>query len=382
MDSIQKTNKTGRASNIELLRILSMFMIVGCHFATHGGFSFDRHFITVPRLWWNILELGGDFGADVFVLISGYFLIENRTLRLDAGKAVKLWGQIFFYSVGLFFFAFLIGKGSFEPKTVIKAFFPVIFSQWWFASAYFVMFLLHPYLNRLLLSFDKEQYQKFILFLLVIWSIIPTFTTSKFQSNSLLEFMMYYSIAGYIRLFGLIPSFQSRHWFVSWFCFSLLTYLSCIIFMVIGKKYEVFATHTLLFYGSQSILTIFRAVCLFMAFSTCRMKENRFINIVSSASFGVYLLHDSELLRPYLWKEVFRNAAFQNTPMIIPYSILVVLIVYCSCTIIDLGRKYIFEKPFLKFTDANIRRWSEYFEKAADRVKQKAASGKLSKLSK
>lgn len=73
-------NKTKeRQSNIELMPIVVMMMIVGCHFATHGGFSFDYESITIPRLWWHVLELGGDFGTDVFVMISGYFLISDIT---------------------------------------------------------------------------------------------------------------------------------------------------------------------------------------------------------------------------------------------------------------------------------------------------------------
>lgn len=72
---MQKTGEitqSERNSSIELLRIIVMLMIVGCHFATHGGFSFDKQAITIPRLWWNVIEMGGNFGADVFVLISGY----------------------------------------------------------------------------------------------------------------------------------------------------------------------------------------------------------------------------------------------------------------------------------------------------------------------
>ena len=372
MESIQEAGvikRSERNSSIELLRIVIMLMIVGCHFATHGGFSFDNQTITIPRLWWNVIEMGGNFGVDVFVIISGYFLIENRSLRLDFKKICKLWGQLFFYSVALFFFAFAIGKGTIAPTSIIKSLFPVSFSQWWFASTYFVMFLLHPYLNRLLLSFDKGQYQKFVVFLFIIWSIIPTFTTSSFQSNDLIEFLMYYSIAGYIKLYGLNPAIKSRQWFILWFSFSLLTYLSCVVFMVLGTRYEIFATHAIYFYGRQSVLTIFRAISFFMAFATKKMKYSRVINTVSSATFGVYLLHDSNLLRPYLWKEVFQNASYQNTALLIPYSIIVVILVYIVCTAIDLGRKYLIEKPFLKLVNAHADQWLLPFEKVIDWAK-------------
>ena len=82
--------KKARNSNIELLRIIAMLVIVGCHFATHGGFDFNSQSVTLPRLWWNVLEMGGNFGVDVFVLISGYFLIENKKLSVAPKKVLRL----------------------------------------------------------------------------------------------------------------------------------------------------------------------------------------------------------------------------------------------------------------------------------------------------
>ena len=47
-----------RNSSIELLRIVAMVMIVSCHFATHGRFSFNTSSISIPQLWWNFIEMG------------------------------------------------------------------------------------------------------------------------------------------------------------------------------------------------------------------------------------------------------------------------------------------------------------------------------------
>ena len=375
---MQKTGditKPERNSSIELLRIIVMLMIVGCHFATHGGFSFDKQAITIPRLWWNVIEMGGNFGVDVFVLISGYYLVTDRYTGINVKKTCKLWGQIFFYSVALFLLAFVIGKGTLTPSSIIKALLPVSSAKWWFASTYFVMYLLHPYLNRILLSLNKKQYQTLIALSLVIWSIIPTFTTFTIESNVLLEFLMYYSIAGYIRLYGLNPSIKSKHWLILWLSFSFVTYLSSLIFMALGMKIESFDAFELHFYSRQSILTILRSVSFFMAFTTWKIKSNRFINTASSATFGVYLLHDSDLLRPYLWNEVFKNASFQNTLLLIPYSIIVILVVYIVCTIIDLGRHYLIETPYLKLVDASSNRLRLLAKKLMHRINS-AAFGK------
>lgn len=74
--------------------------------------------------------------------------------------------------------------------------FPITFSEWWFASTYFVLLLIHPFLNKFLNNL-KKSYQELLILLIVCWSIIPTFTNSEYQGNSFLWFMTLYAIAGY-----------------------------------------------------------------------------------------------------------------------------------------------------------------------------------------
>lgn len=61
--------KKERDSNMELLRIISMVMVV----AIHAGF----YEISSPWLRWPIV-LANDAGVNCFVLISGYFGIHTR----------------------------------------------------------------------------------------------------------------------------------------------------------------------------------------------------------------------------------------------------------------------------------------------------------------
>ena len=65
--------------------------------------------------------------------------------------------------------------------------------------------------------------------------------------------------------------------------------------------------------------------------------------VAASATFGVYLIHDNNLVRPFLWRVVFKNASFQNSPYLIPYSIGVVILVYVACTAIEILRSKIFK---------------------------------------
>ena len=178
-----------RDSNIEILRIVATIFIIAHHFAIHSGFEFSNDSITINRLWIQFIEIGGKIGVNLFILISGYFLINTKTVKIN--KLVKLWLQIFFYAITIFLVFVLTGKETFEIKEIVKSILPIIFSQWWFASAYFVLFLLSPYINILLKSFNKKQYTAFLALLLGCWCIIPTITGQAFESNSLLWFCLF-----------------------------------------------------------------------------------------------------------------------------------------------------------------------------------------------
>ena len=88
-----------RNSSLELLRILAMIMIVFHHFAVHGGFVYDYSVLTIPRFWVNFISMGGKIGVDVFVLISGYFLVVDREPVINVRRIFKFWFQIYFYSI-------------------------------------------------------------------------------------------------------------------------------------------------------------------------------------------------------------------------------------------------------------------------------------------
>ena len=338
-----------RNSAMELLRIISMIMIIFHHFAVHGGFEFGVS-LSATHFWYNFIIMGGKVGVNIFVLISGYYLIDSNKETLNIIKIVKFVGQIWFYSVTIFIIGILTGIIDFRPQDIINTLFPITFSGWWFASTYFVLYLLHPYLNKLLHNISKGLYQKLLLLLVICWSIIPTFTSSYFQSNSLLWFFTLYAIAGYIKLYGANARFSAKHYFVMFLTSSILTYSTSVVIMVAGNKGMLLGSITS-FYGQEKLTVLLISLSLFMCFATLRMSYSKIINTLASATFGVYLIHDSNILRSFLWIDLFENAKYQESLFLIPYSIIVVTIVYIVCTLIDLLRINLIEKPCMKIID-------------------------------
>lgn len=351
-----------RNSSIELLRIISMIMIIFHHFACHGGFNWGINELTIPHFWYNFIVMGGKIGVDIFVLISGYFLINNSGKLSYFVKILKFWGEVFFYSVFIYIIFGLLGVSEINVTSFLKACFPITFESWWFASTYFILYLIHPFLNKLLNSLEKKTYQNFLLIIIIYWSVIPTLMMQNWGGNNLLGFIVLYAIAGYVRKFGFNEKYGLKQWFLLWIIFSMFTYLLSSILMGLGSNNQILYDYHENFYLQNKLTVLLISFTLFMTFVSLKIRYNKIINTVASAAFAVYLISDSNTVRPFLWQNVFKIFQYQNSNMLIPYSMIVVAVVYIGCTIIDLIRQKVFEKTYIYMINKYSKKWLERLE--------------------
>lgn len=82
MKKLNSTNyvKNVRQSNLELLRILSMFLIVCHHFVVNSTVShqFNFYVLTPNMLFLQLFGMWGKTMINVFVLITGYFMCTSK----------------------------------------------------------------------------------------------------------------------------------------------------------------------------------------------------------------------------------------------------------------------------------------------------------------
>ena len=336
-----------RLSNLELLRIIAMVMIVFHHFACHSGFAWDKSTVTIPHLWRNFIVMGGKIGVDIFVLISGYFLIKDEGKLFHLQRILKFWGQVGFYSIGISLVFMPFQVQEYRALTLINALLPITSSAWWFASTYFVLYILHPFLNRLLVGLNRKAYQSLLVTLIIMWSVIPTFTTASFKGSPFCWFVTLYALAGYVRLYGLNEKFTSAIYFKLWAAFSIFTYCLSVVCAFLATKWEKLSSYETYFFEMDTLTGLLISLTLFMAFATMKMNYHKWINVIASSTFGVYLIHENGIVRPFLWETVFKGVQYQDSLLLIPYSIFAVALVYVACTVLELIRQKVFEKPFL-----------------------------------
>ena len=342
MKVVDIMNKIKRNSSIELLRIISMIMIIMSHYCYHGVINGDSLSLSFNKI---ILQLGflGNLGVNIFFLISSYFMYDKE---IDIRRIIKLLFQIFSYSIIIYLIFVLIGQEPFNIVNFIKSFFPVLFKNYWFASVYVIIYILSPYINILIRNLDEKQHRNIIIIFIFIWSILFTFLKIDLYSNYFTDILILYFIATYIK------KYNSK---ISNNIVKLLTFLSTLglisltIILNFIPPLESYIPHI---YSRNSLFIIMISTGMFISFLNKNWYSN-IINIISSCVFGVYLLHDNYLIRKVLWNFV-DNSKYITSPYLIIHMLIVTIIIFILCIIIEFIRKNTIQKIVDKYVDKYI----------------------------
>ena len=210
-----KTSK--RKSGIELLRIIAIIQIIFLHAYQYGGFGKAAADYLCGK---EILVMSAyslcRAPVDVFVMISGYFMITSEfNIRKTLRRAKKPYEAMIFYSAAISLIFFIADPGLITPPNVCKAFLPFLSRTWYFLDNYIIILLISPFLNKMLSSLSKRQYLYFlgVIFAVVsVWSTLAhidginqVVSTKKIldqeYGKSLGGFLLMYITGGYLRLF-------------------------------------------------------------------------------------------------------------------------------------------------------------------------------------
>lgn len=358
-DKLRKRN-----SNIELLRIISMLLIILSHFSVFSGVDASKLPLGINRFFLEVIKLG-NAGVIIFVLITGYYNI-NKEKCFSLKKIVLLYLQVFFYSITIYLLLWLFGINKFEIKEFIKSFFPITFKQYWFFSVYFMLYFLMPFINIFLNSLDKKAYVNFLLITIGFFIVLRTITTCNYYGNELIYFIVFYCIGGYIRRYRENIFFKYSKFFIIFSTVFLIC--SVVLFDILGLKYSIFNTKQMYFFDKSNVVMLFLSIGIFCTFIKKKENNSFIINLIGRRVFGVYLIHNNPLLISLLWGKIFNNINYVDSPYLIVYSMFCVVLVFLSCSIIDLIRYYILEKNVIILFHNLIKRCERLIKNIIKRI--------------
>lgn len=331
------TEKT-RNSNIELLRVLSMLMIVAYHYSIFGFYAEDIMYST-NKSFVDIFGMGGKIGTDVFVLISGYYMVKSRfTLK----KLLELMGRLWFYTLGILIVYTLIeGPGVLNGSLIKLSLFPLLTSHYWFVSYYVLLMILSPFLNVLVHSIEKRALGLLCLFLYSLVTLLPQFAGISFADGSLWLFVALYLSAAYVRLY--IP--KTKEISTKSFVIALVLLMLCALKVLVCniKAQRAGDVQSLInsteFMNAYSPFAFAISVLLLIAFVCCEARYKKLVSALGNASFGVYLFHANLIVNQHLYQTIFHTSGYAEHPLLFVHAIVTVFVIYVVGTALDLLRQ-------------------------------------------
>ena len=339
-------------SNFELLRIVCIIMIISLHYfnASMGG-ALDTKNIPDSHFNYYLVRFLESFcivAVNCFILITGYFMNKSEKIKLK--KIIDLIGVMLFYNISLYILAIILKLQNLDKES-IDTFIKTFHSKGcWFIIIYILLYILSPFINIVIKNITKKQFEFLILFMLIAFSIYPTFlssTTVQDNGYGIINFIMLYLIGAYISIY----KYNKKNGFIYlsvYIIMQLITY-----FISLNKMVVIGA------FAYNSIFNIIGAVSLFLAFSKIKIQSN-IINTVAKHTLGIYIMHVNIFIIPFLWKTCFKtNEFYKSRYLILNYAVSVIA-VFIIGLIIDIIREKTANLTFKKLLKNNKTYNTEY----------------------
>ena len=337
-----------RQSNLELLRIFLILTIMANHYVSGSGILqlYDYNNISGNMLFTQIFSSFGHMAINTFIIISSYFMCKSI---LTWKKVLKLFLEIKFYSLAIYFIFIFAGYTEFSISHFIKVCFNLIYSvNISFTGSFMMFYILIPFLNRIVKNISKKTHGRLCLVLLFCYSIISTFSLKNDTWSYIGWFTTLYLIASYIRFY---PNkfMETKKYSLIAFCSSMgLITLSILVIDFIGAPLG-FTRYDYMFCNSNKLLSVIAGISIFLFFKNLNIKYSRCINWISSSSFAVFLIHTrGDSMRKFLWQDLLQNTSFFQSPWLPLHAFLSIISIFMICALIDKVRIVLFEKPLFK----------------------------------
>lgn len=339
-----------RNSSYELMRIVSMFLIVLYHIILHGK-VLENCQNEGLKIIFEFIEFVTLVHVNSFILVTGYYQVESNF------KQSKIWSLLnanWFYRVLIVILLLTFNIVSIDKVSLIKETFPINLNEYWFFKNYLLLYCLVPFINKGILSMNKKTFQKMIIVMFIVFSIVPAVTGGEFFFNngfSLYQFIFLYILGAYLRKYPIDKSYifkiMSKNMYkivlftIFFVClisnYVLYSYADSISWINSGfKTISNYIRWTSLNYSCPFV--IIQSIAYFLYFGTLDFKS-KFINKIASLTFGIYLIHDNNFMRRniYIWLKIDNGPIYSYNFII--YMLIIAIVIFVACMLIEFIRQ-------------------------------------------
>lgn len=262
----------GRNSNFELLRLVSMLMVLNLH--SFWGYDHGSGILQFLDFFRESISI---CAVNCFLLISGFWGIRWKFKSL-----FNLIFQLFFYAFAVYAVVVLTRVVNYSPGGLLRNA-SCLYTHWGFITAYLLLYLCAPLLNAFVEKVSNKQLLGFI----VIVTISECLITRQY---AFLNFFNMYLIGRYISKVNLIDHPKVKPGWMYWVTTLLITILVYLSYKVLLIQSAEMMQAVFWGYSYAAPLVILQAVFLFIWFARLQF-QSRFINWSAKSCLAIFLIH-------------------------------------------------------------------------------------------
>lgn len=315
-----------RDSRFELLRIVSMILIVMCHFSLWGGWAHNYGNELFKNMLFHPL---GQIGVYLFAMISGYFLSSKiPDFYKQISRVRLLWIKVIIYSYIFLILNFIFKFKTIGLKDIIRNVFPVFFNQYWFMTSFIILMMLVPAINWMIKDSNKKEFIILIIMFTLFADIYPTLILAKdgpFGGPMVVAALITpYMISAYIKKYNIKVSN------IIGILITIIPLFLEYVFMYLFRNKGLEKMQRFNF----GILPLISAVGIFLLVINFRQFYNSKINFFASSVLASYLITVNPLFELYFNKKLVNIAMFQDSVWLpVVGIVLAIIVVLCCCLI-------------------------------------------------
>lgn len=360
-----------RHSSIDLLKILSMFMIVVIHLLNQGQAIEYTPYLSANFFIFNLLYIISYVAVNVFGILTGYLMIE-ATWKVK--NYFKLYATVFFYSFVLYLISILFFNEPVSIGLMLNMLFPVTRSIYWYFSSYTALFFLIPFLQIGLRKLDKVQHFMLVVIIVILGTLSTIFNKEPFglmKGYSPIWLIFLFIIGAYIKKHINIQKINRKVWLICYGIINALLLLSIYVLSFINNRIS-FRQWFLKYPSPFIVISSIIVVIIFLSYRIKNKRINSLLYKLSVSAFSVYLIHTHKFIF-----HTFLKGIAKNVPTLSPIYAWVILlfgavIIYLSCSFIDFCRIKLFNKLKIDLMIDNISdKLSNVYTKLASFLEQK-----------
>ncbi len=330
-----------RNANIELLRVLSMFMVLVLHALNWSGALNYTSGIHYWVYWW--MEALAIVAVNVFMLISGYFQINGL---FKAKNVWKILGGVWSYSLLFSLVNCWIAGTRPGMMELARMLLPIITKKFWFVNSYLAVYLISPFVNKMLHAITRKQLNVLAAILVALFSLRVTILPITWAQDStggmgILWLATLYVVGAWLRITGWGLRKNSYHGWI-YLLMSAVLVVSKGVLLRIGIP-ESYAGKL---YGYPSVVVLIESVALFLFFVNKHPIEGqaaKCICSISKHSFAVYIIHFA-MVGTVFTKVAHLDKIHSNVLVFVPVMLGVCVVLFLFCVCVDWLREILFSK--------------------------------------